>query len=1419
MNTRKRFTALAVLCGALLSSEFVSAANWERRPVELPREAITSVAYDATLGVFVAGGAAGHIVYSSDGSTWNDASLRNISPLTLPQFASDGSKFVMAGYSAVYTSTDGASWSSTYLMPNKPTDLYYDGTQFIATLQDSSNILLSTDAVTWTASNTGVTWLMSIAFDGTTYVAVGSAGQILTSTDLTTWTSRTSGVTTSLNKVIYDATNSLFVIVGNGGKILTAAPTQLALWATKTSGVTANLVDVVEDGSRLVVTGDGTTGPLILTSTDATTWTSQTSSSSILNNRGYVASSGTTIVVGSDMGVMESSTDGVTWTVRANSNSPLYDHEYNAGLYVAVGKAGRIATSPDLTTWTNRTSGVSSDLKRVEFLNGLWIAVGSSGVITTSSDGVTWTSQSSGVAQALRGVTHDGTKYIAVGDLGVVITSSDAVTWASQTSGTTQTLHAIASNGTDIVASGNTGTIITSSDSGVTWTTQTAYSSRNLYALRWDGTNFNIVTRDDWRTSSDGVTWTAVSSNTYTGDVYDVHSYNGTAFFTQGDDIYTSTDGGVNVSISDGSLTADQIWSIVAGPMASTAFSNNGTLYALTGFELAQTGTTDVTEGGATDTYTLVLKAPPAADVTITPSFDSEVSVAPASLTFTAANWYTPQTITVTAVDDSIAESVYVSTISHSAASTDAAYNTAAVGSLDVNVTDNDVASVSRTESGGSTLVVEGGATDTLSIVLGSQPTANVSVSMSVGSQISLSPSTLTFTSANWSTAQTVTVSAVDDNIDEAPNMDTVTYAISSIDSSYNGYVLGATAVNVTDNDTASITVSQSGGSTTVSEGGATDTYTLVLATEPTADVSITLAGGTELGVSPASVTFTSANWSTPQTITVSANDDARVEATAVATITHTVVSTDSFYNGFALADVSATVNDNDSAGITVTETAASTSVAEGGATDSYSVVLTSEPSANVVVTPSSGGEVTLSPTSLTFTAANWNVAQGLTVTAVDDGVAEGAHTDTITHVASSTDTNYSGLGVASVTANIGDNDTVGVSVVVSGSNTVATEGASGDNYTVVLTSQPSADVVINITSTGQVTVSPASLTFTSTNWNTAQTVTVDAVDDSAIEMVHSDTISHAISSADTAYAAASAASVAVIVNDNDTPAVLLNIPAGFATDEGGASLSYTIELATQPTADVIVTLSPSSRVSVATSTLTFTTANWSTPQSVVVTPLENSVVDVTNNATIGHTVSSTDGDYNAIAVDAVSVGLVDNDILGIGLTESDDATFVDEGGVGDTYTLVLMSEPLADVTVTLTPSSRLNVSSSTVTFTPANWNTAQTVTITVTDNTVVDTVLTGTIGHSVSSTDSAYAGFMLRAVNVEMTDDDLPVASEDPATTDDTGSGDTTTDSGTETTTATKEKSSFFGAFNWLALLLFAPVLFRRKEQYSQEM
>ena len=99
-------------------------------------------------------------------------------------------------------------------------------------------------------------------------------------------------------------------------------------------------------------------------------------------------------------------------------------------------------------------------------------------------------------------------------------------------------------------------------------------------------------------------------------------------------------------------------------------------------------------------------------------------------------------------------------------------------------------------------------------------------------------------------------------------------------------------------------------------------------------------------------------------------------------------------------------------------------SVAEGGAGARFTVVLSAQPASEVVIPLDGGAQLAPGVASLTFTPAGWNLPQGVTVAAVDDAAAEGAHSGTVTlGAAVSADPAYSGLDAADVAASIADND------------------------------------------------------------------------------------------------------------------------------------------------------------------------------------------------------------------------------------------------------------------------------------------------------------------------------------------------------------------------------------------------------------
>src|SRR5439155_24963850 len=126
--------------------------------------------------------------------------------------------------------------------------------------------------------------------------------------------------------------------------------------------------------------------------------------------------------------------------------------------------------------------------------------------------------------------------------------------------------------------------------------------------------------------------------------------------------------------------------------------------------------------------------------------------------------------------------------------------------------------------------------------------------------------------------------------------------------------------------------------------------------------------------------------------------------------------------------------------------------------------------------------EGTPSVASLVFTSANWNVVQNVTVTGVDDVLDDGNIAySIITAAAISADGSYSGFDASDVSLTNTDNDTAGITVSPT-SGLVTSESGSSATFTVVLNTKPSADVIINLSSsyTTEGSLLTTVLTFTS---------------------------------------------------------------------------------------------------------------------------------------------------------------------------------------------------------------------------------------------------------------------------------------------------------------------------------------------------
>ncbi len=323
------------------------------------------------------------------------------------------------------------------------------------------------------------------------------------------------------------------------------------------------------------------------------------------------------------------------------------------------------------------------------------------------------------------------------------------------------------------------------------------------------------------------------------------------------------------------------------------------------------------TEAAISDTFTVALNSQPSASVTIgvSSSDTTEGTVDQSLLTFTTVNWATPQTVTVTGVDDSVVDGAVGYTVVLAPA-IGGGYTGTDPADVEVTNSDNDAVGITVAPFAG-LVTTEAGGIATFTVVLDSQPSAEVTIGVSSSdtSEGTASASSLVFTTLNWATPQTVTVTGVNDSIDDGDVAYSVVLAAAT-GGDYSGIDPVDVGVTNTDNDTVGVTVTPTASPLVTAEAGGTGTFTVVLNTQPTGPVTIAVSSDdlTEGTVSTASLTFTTLNWQTPQTVTVTGIDDLVDDGDVLyAVVLATAVG--GGYDAVNPADVAMSNTDNDTSG------------------------------------------------------------------------------------------------------------------------------------------------------------------------------------------------------------------------------------------------------------------------------------------------------------------------------------------------------------------------------------------------------------------------------------------------------------------------------------------------------------------------
>ncbi|MCI0708668.1 MAG: hypothetical protein L0154_00755, partial [Chloroflexi bacterium] len=538
--------------------------------------------------------------------------------------------------------------------------------------------------------------------------------------------------------------------------------------------------------------------------------------------------------------------------------------------------------------------------------------------------------------------------------------------------------------------------------------------------------------------------------------------------------------------------------------------------------------TINIPEAGSQD-FTFKLTSEPTAPVTFVITVLNPVNcrvngVNDQIVVLNSTNWNTGNTVTISGAVENFDDGNQLCDLQTSDPfGSDPVYDamTAAdTPDFSVNIIDDDTAGITVTPNSipanpPAPDVAEAGSR-TFNFKLTSQPTAGVTIPLSVSSsQCTVNVSSVLL-GANWSTGVSVTVSGVVESIDDGNQpCNLITGDPTSTDPVYNAITASQSpdqSIIIIDDD-GGITVTPSTPQNIAEAGSGGFTFRLTSA--PTADVTIPLSvGSAQCTVNVPSVVLTAVNWSTGVVATVSGVvedvDDGNQPCNL---ISGDPTSADPVYNILTAAnspDVNITITDDDVSGISLTPDTNPTippppNVAEAGSRN-FILTLDTIPSdpVTIPISVSDTSQCVNDMPSVMLDAGNWDTGATVQISGVPEMIQDGNQPCTlITGDPTSSDPNYNALNATDspdITFNMIDDDTVGVSVTPSSSPPTPSPPnvaeAGSREFTVTLNTQPTDDVVIfvSVSDTSQCTVNNSLVTLTATNWDSGFVVTVSGV-------------------------------------------------------------------------------------------------------------------------------------------------------------------------------------------------------------------------------------------------------------------------------------------------------------------------------------
>ncbi len=468
--------------------------------------------------------------------------------------------------------------------------------------------------------------------------------------------------------------------------------------------------------------------------------------------------------------------------------------------------------------------------------------------------------------------------------------------------------------------------------------------------------------------------------------------------------------------------------------------------------------------------------------------------------------------------------------------------------------------------------------------------------------------------------------------------------------------------------------------------------------------------------------------------------------------------------------------------GVRIRETDRTTEVIEGFQTDTYSISLTSIPSAPVQITVMADDQLLVSTDdgdtfhSSVIVTLNDKTPQTITVAGIQDEVPEGVHTGLITHTVASADPDYDNMSVRDVVVKVKDyRAIVHISSDPEGHHEIESidiaEGAPEIAYWICL-EEPVSDVTYVAVDYPQDQVYARNLRppipgldfwweFTPSNWDVPQQVLISAVDDNVPEGLHVVSVMHLAIDSST-FEILGETFLSVHITDNDAGSVLITESAGQTTiTEDGGTDTYQIALSTTPTGPVQITVSADAQVQISLDGTSFTSAlvltlDDTTPRTVIVQAVDDNIDEGTHVGIISHAITGAvvDPKYpTSLPIAEVRATIIDNDQAGLriaadaaGQVALDSISVVE--GVAEQYWLVLTSEPRRDVTIFLGSDAGQVIAvddahptNAFVLFTPLDWNVPQAVRVAAIADGIVEGPHTDRINHHLFSADPLYQG------------------------------------------------------------------------------